>query len=196
MVAKKHRNVHFGAKIGLRLEETLTVGVDLVIVFFSGAGDVPTSIYRTEPPLSAFGEGSRGRPPSPDLFNSPPFFSSYLMFCANICGSIVGLQPFHVFHTASVPSKPVKRAPGGVGARRKIDLSSPTLPSGVEGEEQVYYEQLRREAFEVVWSDLEASIKVVSLLGFVLMCFIVFIAVWHLCVVCVVYAGCSASDEC
>lgn len=46
---------------------------------------------------------------------------------------MVGLQPFYVLHAASAPSNPVKRASAGVGARRKIDLSSQLLHPAWKG---------------------------------------------------------------
>ncbi|XP_043706876.1 origin of replication complex subunit 3 [Telopea speciosissima] len=78
------------------------------------------------------------------------------------------LQPFFVLHKA-IPQKSGRKASGPGKTRRKIDLSSASPKSAkiskveaVEDEEyddDHHYEQLRIEAFDLVWSRIETTIK-------------------------------------
>ncbi|XP_050253316.1 origin of replication complex subunit 3 isoform X1 [Quercus robur] len=71
------------------------------------------------------------------------------------------LQPFFVLHKAS-SRKSEKRSAGTGKTRRRIDLSpSPTKKTekSEECDEQHRFEQLRMEAFELVWSKIDSTIK-------------------------------------
>ncbi|KAM3682664.1 hypothetical protein ACJW31_12G089400 [Castanea mollissima] len=71
------------------------------------------------------------------------------------------LQPFFVLHKAS-SRKSEKRSAGTGKTRRRIDLSpSPTKKTekSEECDEQHRFEQLRIEAFELVWSKINSTIK-------------------------------------
>ncbi|XP_010242516.1 PREDICTED: origin of replication complex subunit 3 isoform X2 [Nelumbo nucifera] len=75
------------------------------------------------------------------------------------------LQQFFVLHKA-LPRKSSRKVSGPGKTRRKIDLS-PASPKSegksganhVEEEDDCYYEQLRVEAFNAVWSEIETKIK-------------------------------------
>ncbi|XP_023873190.2 origin of replication complex subunit 3 isoform X1 [Quercus suber] len=71
------------------------------------------------------------------------------------------LQPFFVLHKAS-SRKSEKRSAGTGKTRRRIDLSpSPTKKTekSEECDEQHRFERLRMEAFELVWSKMDSTIK-------------------------------------
>nr|POE84913.1 origin of replication complex subunit 3 [Quercus suber] len=71
------------------------------------------------------------------------------------------LQPFFVLHKAS-SRKSEKRSAGTGKTRRRIDLSpSPTKKTekSEECDEQHCFERLRMEAFELVWSKIDSTIK-------------------------------------
>ncbi|XP_030936949.1 origin of replication complex subunit 3 isoform X2 [Quercus lobata] len=71
------------------------------------------------------------------------------------------LQPFFVLHKAS-SRKSEKRSAGTGKTRRRIDLSpSPTKKTekSEECDEQHRFERLRMEAFELVWSKIDSTIK-------------------------------------
>lgn len=76
------------------------------------------------------------------------------------------LQPFFVLHEAS-SRKPERTSTGMVKPRKKIDFSpskpksveKPEVASSKEGGDEGYV-NLCMEAFEVVWSKIESTIKV------------------------------------
>lgn len=75
-------------------------------------------------------------------------------------------QPFFVLHKAS-SGKSERNPTGSAKARRRIDLSASPLKnakkSEVESAEEFdddHYADLRSEAFESVWSNIESTIKV------------------------------------
>ncbi|XP_042493525.1 origin of replication complex subunit 3 [Macadamia integrifolia] len=76
------------------------------------------------------------------------------------------LQPFFVLHKA-IPQKSERKASGPGKTRRKIDLS-PTSPKSAkkskveaieEEDDDHHYEKLRIEAFDLIWSRIETTIK-------------------------------------
>ncbi|PIA32041.1 hypothetical protein AQUCO_04600009v1 [Aquilegia coerulea] len=76
------------------------------------------------------------------------------------------LQPFFVLHKP-IPKKSSRKAPQSAKTRRKIDLSTEThkfnKSEGVKQVEQIVddhlYQQLRVEAFDIIWSKIEITIK-------------------------------------
>ncbi|KAJ8628911.1 hypothetical protein MRB53_022234 [Persea americana] len=87
--------------------------------------------------------------PSPD---SPPIISD---------NAENHLQPFFVLHKA-IPKKRERKQPTPAKTRRKIDLSpasSKSVESRDEEGDDHRYEQLRIEAFDLIWSKIEAAIK-------------------------------------
>ncbi|XP_077242896.1 origin recognition complex subunit 3 [Tasmannia lanceolata] len=73
--------------------------------------------------------------------------------------SETNLQPFFVLHKA-LPRKSEGKASGSRKTRRKIDLSPTLLKSNDKSDSDNHlYEQLRIEAFDLVWSNIETTIK-------------------------------------
>ncbi|OMO83828.1 Origin recognition complex, subunit 3 [Corchorus olitorius] len=68
--------------------------------------------------------------------------------------------PFFVLQKGSL-QKPERKLSGAVKTRRKIDLSSasPKASEDVEDEKEEENMKLRMEAFEIVWSKVESTIK-------------------------------------